>query len=79
MRFFFDLTSEEEVVFDYCGLEFNNQRGAIVFAQEQQQLLRNSIGREWLGWSLRVCTPEGKNLCILPLDTGGPHESLRVH
>jgi hypothetical protein len=67
MRFFFDLTSEEDAVIDYNGLEFNSSRGAINFAQERQQLLNNSIKNEWVGWSMRVFTPEGQNICALPL------------
>lgn len=65
MRFFFDFTSKEKVIFDYLGLEFNNSRGAIDFAQEKSQLLKNSLSQEWAGWSIEVCSPEGAKLCVL--------------
>jgi hypothetical protein len=70
MRFFFDFTSGEKVIFDYLGLEFKNTRGAIDFAQEKSQLLKNSLSRKWAGWSIEVCSPEGAKLCILPIDDG---------
>ena len=68
MRFFFDFTSGEKVIFDYLGLEFTNPSGAIDFAQEKSQLLKNSLSQEWAGWSIEVCSPEGAKLCILPID-----------
>jgi Domain of unknown function (DUF6894) len=68
MRFFFDFTSGEKVIFDYLGLEFKNSRGAIDFAQERSQLLKNSLNKEWAGWSIEVCSPEGTKLCVLPID-----------
>jgi hypothetical protein len=68
MRFFFDFTSDEKVIFDYLGLEFTNPRGAIDFAQEKSQFLKSSRSQEWTGWSIEVCSPEGARLCILPID-----------
>lgn len=68
MRFFFDFTSKEKVIFDYLGLEFNNSRGAIDFAQEKSQLLKNSLSQEWAGWSIEVCSAEGAKLCVLRID-----------
>lgn len=68
MRFFFDITSDEKVIFDYLGLEFTNPRGAIDFAQEKSQFLKNTLSQEWAGWSIEVCSPEGAKLCILPID-----------
>jgi hypothetical protein len=70
MRFFFDFTSRdgEKAIFDYLGLEFENSRGAINFAQEKSQLLKNSLSQEWAGWSIEVCSPEGAKLCVLPID-----------
>jgi hypothetical protein len=68
MRFFFDFTSKEKVIFDYLGLEFKSSHGAIDFAQEKLQLLKNSLTQEWVGWSIQVCSPEGRKLCILPID-----------
>jgi Domain of unknown function (DUF6894) len=68
MRFFFDFTSEEKVIFDYLGLEFKSSHGAIDFAQEKLQLLKNSLTQEWVGWSIQVCSAEGAKLCTLPID-----------
>ena len=68
MRFFFDFTSKEKIIFDYLGLEFKSPHGAIDFAQEKLQLLKNSLTQEWVGWSIQVCSPEGRKLCILPID-----------
>jgi len=68
MRFFFDFTSDEKVIFDYLGLEFTNPRGAIDFAQEKSQFLKSCHSQEWTGWSIEVCSPEGAKLCILPID-----------
>ena len=68
MRFFFDFTSGEKVLFDYMGLEFKTSRGAIDFAQEKSQLLKNSLSQERAGWSIEVCSPEGAKLCKLPID-----------
>jgi hypothetical protein len=68
MRFFFDFTSEEKVIFDYLGLEFKSSNGAIDFAQEKLQLLKNSLTQEWVGWSIQVCSAEGRKLCTLPID-----------
>jgi hypothetical protein len=68
MRFFFDFTSGEKVLFDYLGLEFRTSRGAINFAQEKSQLLKNSLSQEWAGWSIEVCSAEGAKLCKLPID-----------
>ena len=80
MRFFFDFTSDEKVIFDYLGLEFTNPRGAIDFAQEKTQLIKNSpSSEEWSGWSIEVCSPEGATLCVLPIDdaavAAGGHRS----
>ena len=68
MRFFFDVTSGEKVIFDYLGLEFTNPSGAIDFAQEKSQFLKDSLSQQWTGWSIEVCSPEGAKLCILPID-----------
>ncbi len=67
MRFFFDYKSEEQAVLDYSGYEFTCSRGAINFAQETLALLKNSLNREWDGWSIEVCSIEGKKLCRLPI------------
>lgn len=68
MRFFFDYTSNNKVLFDYRGGEFKNPRGALEFAEETLQLLKNSLTREWDGWSIEVCSPEGAKLFSLPID-----------
>lgn len=68
MRFFFDFASKEKIIFDYLGLEFKSSHGAIDFAQEKLQLLKNSLTQEWVGWSIQVCSPEGRKLCILPIE-----------
>jgi hypothetical protein len=67
-RFFFDYTSDDGVIFDYTGSEFKGPQGALDFAQETLQLLKNSLTREWAGWSIRVCNPQGVRLCSLPID-----------
>ena len=68
MRFFFDFTRDEKVIFDYLGLEFANSRGAIDFAQEKLQFLSSSQSEEWAGWSIEVCSPEGATLCVLSIN-----------
>jgi hypothetical protein len=78
MRFFFDFTSGEKVLFDYLGLEFNNSRGAIDFAQEKSQLLKNSLSQEWAGWSIEVCSPEGAKLCVLRIDNANAELSQEL-
>jgi hypothetical protein len=69
MRFFFDFISDERVIFDYVGYEFKNPQGAVEFAQEKSQLLKNSITRDWAGWSIGVSSAEGQKLCSLPIDS----------
>ena len=68
MRFFFDYTSENSVIFDYSGSEFKSPQSALEFAQETLSLLKNSLTQEWAGWSILVCNPQGAKLCSLPID-----------
>lgn len=80
MRFFFDFTNDEKVIFDYLGLEFANSRGAIDFAQEKTQLIKNSPSfEEWTGWSIQVCSPEGAKLCVLPIDAAAEEGPRLLH
>jgi hypothetical protein len=68
MRFFFDYKSEQQSVLDYRGYDFKTSRSAIEFAEETLLLLKNSLNREWVGWSIEVCSAEGAKLCRLPID-----------
>jgi hypothetical protein len=68
MRFFFDILSSENIIYDYRGLDFGGSDGAIDFAQEKRQLLKNSLSREWAGWSIQVCNAEGARVCCLLID-----------
>jgi hypothetical protein len=68
MRFFFDYKSEKQAVLDYSGYDFKCSRAAIEFAHETLLLLKNSLNREWDGWSIEVCSIDGAKLCKLPID-----------
>jgi hypothetical protein len=71
MRFFFDYKCENQAVLDYRGDEFKCSRGAIEFAEETLLLLKNSLNREWVGWSIEVYSVDGEKLCKLPIDAPG--------
>lgn len=75
MRFFFDISSTETVIYDYSGLDFLGSDGAINFAQEKRQLLKNSLSREWAGWSIQVCNAEGARVFSLVIDTDDASEN----
>jgi hypothetical protein len=68
MRFFFDCASEETVIFDYAGYEFQSSRSAIEFAQQKLMLLKYCFTRDWTGWSIEVSDAYGAKLCSLPID-----------
>ncbi len=68
MRFFFDYTSEEGRIYDYVGSEFKSTPSAVQFAEEKSALLKNAISRDWVGWSIEVCSAEGAKLCSLLID-----------
>jgi hypothetical protein len=68
MRFFFDFSSEKKIMLDYIGSEFKSAHSAVEFAQAKALLLKNSLTRDWVGWSIEVCSPEGAKLCSLPID-----------
>jgi|GEM_PF-1708484 hypothetical protein len=68
MRFFFDFASEDKVILDYLGYEFKSSQTAIEFAQENLLVLKNSLNRDWVGWSINVCNAEGRKLCSLPVE-----------
>ena len=67
-RFFFDVTGRQKVIFDYVGSEFKSPDGAVEFAQEKLALLKNSLNREWAGWSIEVRNVTGQKFCSIPID-----------
>lgn len=75
MRFFFDISSKETVIYDYSGLDFVGSDGAIDFAQEKRRLLKNSRSQGWVGWSIQVCNAEGGRVLSLIIDTNDASEN----
>jgi Domain of unknown function (DUF6894) len=71
-RFFFDYTTEDQSLYDYCGHEFVSMQSAIDFAQETVQVLQHSLAGGWNGWSIEVRNAEGKKFVALPIGTAGP-------
>lgn len=71
-RFFFDYTTDDQLLYDYCGHEFVSPQSAIDFAQATVQLLQHSLAGGWEGWSLEVRNAEGKKFVALPIGTAGP-------
>jgi hypothetical protein len=48
--------------------EFKSPHSAVEFAQEKLALLKNSLNREWAGWSIEVRNVTGQRVCSIPID-----------
>ncbi len=71
-RFFFDYTTEDQSLYDYCGHEFVSSQSAVDFAQETVQVLQHSLSGAWAGWSVEVRNAEGKKFVALPIGSTEP-------
>ena len=71
-RFFFDYTTNDHSLYDYCGHEFVSLQSAIDFAQATVQVLQHSLAGGWNGWSIEVRNAEGKKFVALPIGSAGP-------
>ncbi len=69
-RFFFDVTTNEQSLFDYKGHEFRTPQGALDFATSMVQRLENSLNDSWSGWSIEVRNAEGNRVFSFPLGRG---------
>ena len=70
-RFFFDYTTNDQSLYDYCGDEFVSLQSAIDFAQATVQVLQHSLAGGWNGWSIEVRNEEGEKFVTLPIGTAG--------
>jgi hypothetical protein len=66
-HFFFDFTTTDHSLYDYCGNEFASSQGAIEFAQETASMLKHSLSGDWIGWSVEVRNAEGEKFFSLPV------------
>jgi hypothetical protein len=67
-RFFFDMTTTEQSLFDYKGHEFGSPRSAHDFAEAIVHDLKTSLTTNWDGWSVEVLNAHGKKFFSLPID-----------
>jgi len=66
-HFFFDLTTTDQLLYDYRGDKFSSPQSAIEFAQETARMLKHSLSDDWTGWSVEVRNAEGKKYFSLPV------------
>lgn len=67
MRFFFDCTTKDQLMYDYQGTDFRTSQGAFEFAEAMVQHLRDSLTGEWSSWSVEVRDAQGKKLFSMPV------------
>ena len=58
MRFFFDISSKETVIYDYSGLDFVGSDGAIDFAQERRRLSKIVAPKDGSAGPFRSAMPK---------------------
>jgi hypothetical protein len=69
-RFFFDVTTKEQSLFDYRGHEFRTPEGAVDFAESMVQRLEHSLNESWRGWSIEIRNAQGNRLFSFPVGQG---------
>ena len=69
-RFFFDLTTRGQSLYDYKGDEFLSCEGARQHAEAIALDLMHRLNGEWAGWSVEVRNATNQKLLSLPVAVG---------
>jgi hypothetical protein len=64
-RYFFDLGSGHQSMYDYQGRELATPEAACEMAE--MMALDLALDGEWTGWSVAVLSPEGKRFFSIPV------------
>ena len=71
MRYYFNLTSGDEVIRDRDGIELSDIHSALLHAMKAVEELRAedpSSSQEWKGWRLEIVDASGRLVHSLSLD-----------
>jgi len=71
-RYFFDLTTRGQSLYDYKGDEFLNPHGACQYAEVIALHLKCSLNDEWTSWSVEVRNAAGQKYLSLPVAAAEP-------
>ena len=66
-RFFFDIITGGQSLYDYEGDEFLNPHGACQYAEVIALHLKRSLNDEWIAWSVEVRNAAGQKYLSLPV------------
>ncbi|KFG69310.1 hypothetical protein JH26_10750 [Microvirga sp. BSC39] len=72
LRYYFNLTDGETVIWDQEGVEASSLQAAVISAMEAVEELRSqdaSNSDEWQGWRLEIVDAAGRAVQSIPLDS----------
>jgi hypothetical protein len=67
-RYFFDVGRQGQSVYDHQGRDFESDDAAYQLAE--LIALDLEVEGEWAGWTVAVCSPEGRSVFSIPVGNG---------